>query len=250
MDWSTRMNGKVWALAAAGLSVATISGCVSYASYPPAPKNTAINDPNTPAMEELMEAGLKWVVNRYPPGAEGTAFAVNIPKGVKPVVYRHVAAAAGGQPLTAENSAGPVYHVTSIRVRGDQGNVWIARPVVSLGSTPQGKPVYQEVKLWFQGGLSPWHVVNALDGTPGGIEAPELNFYEPESAPMAMPSKVDDPVYKPAPKPVEEEALKADTASAETPKPAPAKAPSKSKTAPKSAPAKTPPAKSDTPAGG
>jgi hypothetical protein len=173
---------------------------------------------------------------------------VNIPKGVKPVVYRHVATAAGGQPLTPENNKGPVYHVTSIRVRGDQGNVWIARPVVSLGSTPQGKPVYQEVKLWFQGGLSPWHVVNALDGTPGGVDAPDLNFYEPESTPVVMPSKVDDPVYKPAPKPVEDQAPKADTASADAPKPSAAKAPAKAKT--KSAPAKAPPAKSDTPAGG
>lgn len=198
------MNLRVAMALATGISLAAaLAGCVSYANYPPIPKNTAFNDPNTPAMEEVAVAGLKWVVGRYPAGPEGTPFAVNAPVGTKPVVYRRLAAAAGpdAQPLTAGNANLPIYHIVSIRVRGDAANVWIDRPVVSLGKTPSGEPVYQEVKLWLQGGLSPWHVVNSLERTPGTAEIPELNNYEPEPEPTLKKSQEQDSVYKPAPKP-------------------------------------------------
>jgi hypothetical protein len=181
---------------------AALAGCVSYANYPPVPKNVAINDPNTPAMEEVMIAGMQWVTAKYPAGPEGTPFAVNLPPGTKPVVYQRIVAAAGkdAQPLTADTASLPTYHVVAMRVRGDQANIWIDRPVTAFGNTPQGDGVYQEVKLWLQGGLSPWHVVNVLERTPGTAEIPEPNFYEPAPPPSARPSPEHDAVYKPGPK--------------------------------------------------
>lgn len=197
-----------------------LAGCVSYASYPPVPKNIAINDPNTPAMEDVMVAGIQWVTMKYPAGPEGTPFAVNLPPGTKPAVYRHVTAAAGkdAQPLTADTATLPTYHVVSLRVRGDQANIWIDRPVTAFGNTPTGSAVYQEVKLWLQGGLSPWHVVNVLERTPGAAEIPEPNFYQPEPTGAPRPSPERDPVYKPAPKPQPAAAPQGE-APAEQPKP-------------------------------
>lgn len=191
---------------------AGLAGCVSYASYPAVPKNTAINDPNTPAMEEVMMAGLRWIAAKYPPRASsptGEALgpapdvAVNLPKGVKPNVYRRVAAAVpGGQPLTQQNQNLPTYHVTEIRVRGDQANIWILRPSFDLGAAPSGGVVYQEVKLWLRGGLQPWHVVSSLDRTPGSGDTPELAFYEPEGPATVRASAGESGTYKPKPKPV------------------------------------------------
>ena len=220
------MNGRAVLAAAGVLVLGAMAGCVSYANYPAVPKNLAVNNPNNPAMEDVAMASIGWVVSKYPPGPEGTPFAVNAPMGVKPSVYRRIASAAGpgAEPLTTQNTGLPVYHIGGIRVRGDQANVWIYRPVISLGRMPQGSPVYQEVKLWLQGGLSPWHVVNAIDRTPGATEVPDPNFYEPEPEPVVKPSHDDDPVYKPgpkktapAPKPPEEPAPAGETT--EPPKP-------------------------------
>jgi hypothetical protein len=207
-----RAASRAGIVAVAGLALAAaVAGCVSYASYPPVEKDVALNDPNIPAMEEVMMAGLRWVGDKHTDplaaapaeGATPARYAVNLPKGVKPKTYRRVATSlgAGAQPLTPETSHLPIYHVDSIRVRGDQANVWIYRPAPDMGLTPQGLPVYQEVKLWLRGGLGPWRVVNAIERTPGAGEVPELNYYAPEppaeiksSAPPAQP-------YKPAPTP-------------------------------------------------
>src|SRR5262245_49051204 len=110
-----------------------LAGCVSYANYPPVARDTAIHNPNAPAMEEVMMAGLRWVATKYPPVATSptsptppAAVAVNLPGNVKPKVYRRVAAAVpGGEPLTTGNQGLPTYHVSSIRIRGDQANIWI-----------------------------------------------------------------------------------------------------------------------------
>lgn len=202
------MIGRTLWVAAVGAGLAGLAGCVSYANYPPVPKDTAFNDPNIPALESVMMAGLQWATTRYPPGPEGTPFAINLPEGVKPAVYRRVARSLGeaAQPLTAENSHLPIYHVGEMRVRGDQANIWIYRPVVALGTSPQGTPVYQEVKLWLRGGLQPWQVVNAVDRAPGASEIPPLNYYEPEPPPVVRPSRDEDPTYKPPPRPKAEPA--------------------------------------------
>src|SRR5215467_207646 len=107
MSTAARMSAALLLLAAGR------PGRVSYLNYPPIAKNTASNNPNAPAMEEIMESGLRWVSAKYPPGGSAmsdqpapapTQFVVNLPEGVKPIVYRHVAACIpGGEPITPEN---------------------------------------------------------------------------------------------------------------------------------------------------
>jgi hypothetical protein len=205
-------------MSAAGVMVMAcgLVGCVSYANYPPVAKDTAVHNVNAPAMEEVMMAGLRWVAQKYPPSPSSLTgqpspmandVAVNLPGGVKPKVYRRVAAAVpGGQPLTEENQHLPTYHLSSIRIRGDQANVWILRPVTGLGASPRGGPVYQEIKLWLRGGLAPWHVVSSLEMSPGAVDAPALAFYEPEAAPETRESVALEGSYKPRPKAVAEPA--------------------------------------------
>lgn len=228
---------KTAAWMAAVCSVAALAGCVSYASYPPVPRNTAINDPNSPAMEEVMMAGLRWVASRYPAGPVSPTgeqperpadIAVNLPPGVKPNVYRRVAAAVpGGQPLIPENANLPTYHVASIRVRGDEANIWIFRPALDLGPSPTGGPVYQEVKLWLRGGLQPWHVVSSLEQTPGTGEMPALTYYTEEAPPVVRAAGPMESTYKPSPKPVatgqEQSAPAGDPVPAEQSQPTPPK---------------------------
>lgn len=211
MNATLKMIGRLAAVAGT-LGALCAAGCVSYASYPPVPKNTAINDPNAPAMEEVMMVGLRWVAAKYPPGGQPAVVngeiqpappvAVNLPKGVKPKVYERVAKAMGpsAKPLDAETSHWPIYHVDSLRIRGDQANIWIFRPAPELGMTPAGTPVYQEVKLWLRGGLQPWHVISVIERTPGESEIPEPNFYEPEPPPTKAQSKAAEEPYRPRPK--------------------------------------------------
>jgi len=178
-----------------------LAGCVSWASYPAAPGETAIKDPNNPAMEQIMMAGLQWTVSKNPPvDAKGNhvgkgRIALNLPVGIKPKVYRRIAEETGGgaEPITEANKDLPIYHVSSVRIRGDEAQINIIWPAASLGPSPQGGPVYQEVKLGLAGGLSTWHVVSFREWGPGGAEPPELNFYKPEPeyvapAPKAEPS--------------------------------------------------------------
>lgn len=164
-----------------------LSGCISWASYPAAPGEIAVKDPNQPVIEELMMSGMRWVVQKYPPvdasgtHAGGGRIAFNLPFGVRPNVYRRVCEAAGGgaEPLTPDNASLPIYHVRELRIRGDQAQMNVVFPASTLGASPKGGPVYQEVKIGFQGGLRNWRVSSFREWGPGA-EPPEPNFYVPE----------------------------------------------------------------------
>jgi hypothetical protein len=195
-------------LSTAVLSVAAIlAGCVSYASYPAVPRNTAINDPNTPAMEEVMIVGLREVIAKYPPrGGSGASpqdeqaqLALNLPRGLKPRVHERIARAVGfgAAPLTPETNHLPIYHVSYLRIRGDQAQINIIRPVTDLGRTPSGMPVMQEIKLQLSGGLRPWHVVTRREWEPGEVTLPELSYYQPEPEAVVEGSRGHDDVYRP-----------------------------------------------------
>jgi hypothetical protein len=217
-------NGwRALAAAAVGLALgglALVGGCVSYASYPAVPRNTAINDPNSPAMEEVMVAGLRYAVEKYPPGGRGEGenaggeggaeagggggeagarLALNLPEGLKPTVYERIArrVGSGAAPLTGETSHLPIYHVSYLRVRGDQAQINIVRPVVEMGLTPEGTPVMQEVKLQLRGGLQPWHVITSREWDPGVVDLPPLNYHTPIPASELAASRSPDDVYRP-----------------------------------------------------
>lgn len=174
-------------VAALGMALVALAGCVNWASYPAAPGEVALKDPNRPMLEELMMTGMKWVVTKYPPvDASGKhvgngRIAFNLPVGVRPQVYRRVCEAAGGgaEPLTEANNTLPTYHIREFRIRGDQAQMNVVIPASSLGASPQGGPIYQEIKLGFDGGLQPWKVTSFREWGPGA-EAPAPNYYVPE----------------------------------------------------------------------
>jgi hypothetical protein len=209
---------------AAGLALGALAaagGCVSYASYPAVARDTALNDPNTPALEEVMVSGLKYVVEKYPPpadagevagetrqGAEsgGATLALNLPQGLTPTAYERVArhVGHGAAPLTADTSHLPIYHVSYMRVRGDQAQINIVRPVLELGLTPSGTPVMQEIKLQLRGGLQPWHVISSREWDPGLVDLPPLSYHTAVSEAELESSHSPDDVYRPTagPRPV------------------------------------------------
>jgi hypothetical protein len=207
---------KAWmstaAVGAFGLAMAAAGGCASYETYPAVPKNVALNDPNTVAMEQVMACGLSWVASKYPPSGEGpeatamgapeTPFAINLPPGSTYRTYERVAEAVGmgARPLSKETAELPTYHVAYVRVRGDEAQLHVIRPVISL-SEP-GKTVPQEIKLQLRGGIRPWHVEASREWQVGLAEVPEANYYErPAAAPAAVPSKPQEHAFVPNPSP-------------------------------------------------
>jgi hypothetical protein len=179
-----RIAAALAAIGAAGLA----TGCVSHAHYPPVDRTLAYSSPNTPAVEDVMLVGLRWIATRYPPADESQAaptMAVNLPEGVRGKVYQRVARAIpGAEPLTPENSHLPIFHVGHIRIRGDHAQVNIFRPISAVGPMMTGETVYQEVRLDLRGGLSPWRVVSWREWTPGSGDLPPLNYFAAEPAPV------------------------------------------------------------------
>ncbi|MFN0131879.1 MAG: hypothetical protein ACKVW3_05010 [Phycisphaerales bacterium] len=177
-----------------GLStLVALAGCASWANFPPVPGDTAFHSLATPAMEDVMIEGLRWTITRYPPrgttldftpGApEEPRLSINLPVGVKANYYQYAAREIGGPrrvvaPLTTTSADLPIYHVRSLRVRGDEAQINIVRPATELGLAPDGTPVYQEVTLTLRGGIGPWRVVSATPWSPGSEDIPPPNYYD------------------------------------------------------------------------
>ncbi|MBL9032204.1 MAG: hypothetical protein JNM80_10930 [Phycisphaerae bacterium] len=174
-------------------SLAAIAGCVSWANFPPVPGDTAFHSPSLPAMEDVMVEGLRWTITRYPPNGQALDFtpgpaeqprlAINLPTGVKAAFYDYASKDIGGPrrlvtPLASTTSDLPIYHVRSLRIRGDEAQINIIRPATELGLAPTGQPVYQEVTLTLRGGVGPWRVVSATPWSPGSEDIPAPNYYD------------------------------------------------------------------------
>jgi hypothetical protein len=164
-------------------ATALLGGCVSWASYPAGPGETAVKNPNDPTILNVIETGLEWVVRKYPPGTtgDGPKLAINLPQGIRERVYERMAVRVGhgAAPLRSDTATLPVYHVAQVRIRGDEAAVDIIRPVVELGAGPDGGPVYQEIRVNMRGGMGPWHIVSHREWTPGTVaQMPELNFLD------------------------------------------------------------------------
>jgi hypothetical protein len=202
--------------AVSGLAVslaASLGGCASYATYPAVPKNIALNDTNSLSMTQVMTTGLTWVVEKYPPVArseglggdaagDAGAFAINLPEPTNRRTYERVAdnVGHGARPLCDESSHLPIYHVSYVRIRGDEAQVHVVRPVATLGNDATGAPVVQEIKLQLRGGMSPWHVIGAREWQVGAAEVPPLNFYHPAPEPAKpLSSKPVPSSYVPNP---------------------------------------------------
>lgn len=178
------------AIVSAGLC---LSGCVGYDSYPPVAGDTARNNPNSPPLDEIMIAGMQWLITRYPPvGHEGNV-AINLPRGVRPEHYVRIVQTIGGRavPLCESNANLPVYHVKSIRVRAGTAQIDVLRPALEAGPTPAGTPVSQGFTLDLRGGWEEWRVTRWREWSVGTIEAPPLNPV-PEPLPEWKPPSLRD----------------------------------------------------------
>lgn len=195
------MKRLVGGLVAAVFALGVVGGCVSWASYPAQPGEGAVRNPNDPAIVDVIVVSMEWVVRKYPPGPEdGVAprLAVNLPPGVQPRVYESVARRVGhgAAPLSRARSDLPVYHVSQLRIRGDEAAVDILRPATELGLGPDGEPVYQEIRVNLRGGVRPWEVMSHREWTPGTVSRmPEMNYLgeAPPAAPAAPASGTVDP---------------------------------------------------------
>lgn len=174
-------------------SLAVAAGCASWANFPPVPGDTAFHSLASPAMEDVMVEGLRWTITRYPPigdaldftpgPAEEPRIAINLPKGVKAAFYQYASKDIGGPrrlvtPLASTTRDIPIYHVRSLRIRGDEAQINIVRPATELGPSPAGTPVYQEVTLTLRGGIGPWRVVANTPWSPGSEDIPSPNYYD------------------------------------------------------------------------
>lgn len=201
---ANRMKRLVGGLLTVVIAFSLLGGCVSWASYPAAPGEAAVKNPNDPALIDVMTTAMEWVVRKYPPGPEqqaGARLAVNLPPGIRPRLYEALArdVGHGAVPLTRERTDLPIYHIAQVRIRGDEAAVDILRPLIELGAAPSGEPVYQEVRVNLRGGVRPWTVTSHREWTPGTVSRmPDLNFMEPPpaatpAAPAAPPAGTPEP---------------------------------------------------------
>jgi hypothetical protein len=182
---------------ALGIALAANTGCQKYQNYPVVPTSQGMaEDPSNPATEAAIIAAVQYVGNRYPPNGQAVElkggktpgklmvdypFAINLPAGMRKSFYERIPTKIGPDvvPLTpeiAEQNTLPIYHVSRVQLRFNQGIVDVLRPVPELGESTNGKPIYQKFTVRLQGGFEPWRAVHARAWEPGADDAPEFYF--------------------------------------------------------------------------
>jgi hypothetical protein len=175
------------ALLAVGL-LATLPGCVGYTTYPAASWQLASDNMNGPPADEIMIESIRWAVERYESGGEGS-IAVNLPDAVKDRTYGIITYRAGERvvPVSEETAGLPTYHLTRLWVRGDKAEVDLLRPVSELGASPTGQPIIQAVTVYLKGGLREWRVERARHWRIGTDAVPQLHFFGSGDEPLPAP---------------------------------------------------------------
>lgn len=171
------------------VSALALGGCQGYSSYPKVDGASMANkSPDAWPQYQLAGMAARYVADRYPPSAPSWTsgeptqaperFVVNIPSGMSRMPYdRAVAfAGAGAEGPTPENANLPIYHVTRIWSRGHAGTVDVMRPVAEVGNAPGGKPVYQTITVYFEGGFQPWRITGRQVRDALTADVPELAF--------------------------------------------------------------------------
>lgn len=176
----TRLIPSVLAIAAA----AALPGCVGYDSWPPVQQDTLRNDPDAPPMDEIIMAGVGWMIDNRPPKDYHGPVAVNIPTGVSPRHYRRIVSKSHERatPLTRETAALPTYHVKAVRVRGTKAEITVVGPAADMPPGADGTPVTQGYTLYVEGGWRPWRVVRWRAWSIGIMEPPSPNYLDDAEA--------------------------------------------------------------------
>lgn len=182
-----------------GLGVLGSGGCFTYATVPGRPLGAGVGEVGDPNVEAVMVASLRWAIATCPGleaggngpvrHASGTPpLAINLPPGASAYVYSRVARRVGPGvvPASPQTADRPTFHVTFVRVRGDEARVHLVRPVYELGGVPQPQPLWQDVIIDLRGGARPWRVVAWRDGQPGLARVPPLYLPDADSAPAGQ----------------------------------------------------------------
>ncbi|MBX3409386.1 MAG: hypothetical protein KF859_05820 [Phycisphaeraceae bacterium] len=194
------MKPTLLVIAAATCLLAPVAGLVGctkqYTNYPEVPTARGLSeDPNSPAAELAIISSVQFVVRRYFPGSQqeestttqsvGRAsvqdsFVLNLPRGMRKSFYERIARQIGPNvmPMTeeAQQTALPVFYVTRVWMRFNQGQVDIMRPMLELPPGPDGKPIYQTITCRLEGRFMNWRVVHARAWTPGLDPLPQPYF--------------------------------------------------------------------------
>lgn len=164
-----------------GLSLLLPLGCVGYSSYPKV-EGVAPGSPNFIHVRPVVAASLKEVIAKYHPQSAG-AYTVNLPAGMTPSSRNDLVYGLGPDAmlLTHSTDALPIYHVGRVWIRGADARVDIIRPVLELGTTPTGEPVYQGMTVWLQGGVNDWAVELVQPWSIGVVQPPDLHYVDEEN---------------------------------------------------------------------
>jgi hypothetical protein len=142
-------------------------------------------------MTDVMVSGFNWVIRKYPPAAKpgeaapASKVAINLPPELRPLVHqRTVKRIENGVALTPQTQKLPTYHLVSVRVRGDEAQCNILRPMAGVEPSPSGEQVYQEIRISLRGGVRYWEVVGHREWTPAPA-TPELHYFDEAAAARA-----------------------------------------------------------------
>lgn len=194
--------------AAALFSVAGLSGCVGYSSYPNVEgAKMASTNPNLYSSRECMAVALGWVITKFPPSTPATSYGnsralINLVPGMNREMYIKVADKVSAatnievSPIEPgdDDSGLPIYHVARVWLRHGDAKVDVLRPMPELGLKDDGQPVYQCITVILSGGFQPWLVKATHTREPGLVEVPPLYFLPEEvlpgeTQPAAHPSE-------------------------------------------------------------
>ncbi len=180
-------------LAIVGLIGSMGGGCVGYTTYSLNPQDAKVlRTPNSLGVQDVVITSARWILDRYPPSGKpnplrdpresptSETFALNLPYGLSEestrVILKNLEP--GAQPMLEENASLPIYHISYIRIRGDEADVHAFRPIYSIGPKPTGETLYQEMRLKLRGGMRQWRVVYGLNWTPGTGQPPPIHFIQ------------------------------------------------------------------------
>lgn len=185
-----------WLAAAALAAMASLSGCAGWQSWPPRDSEPAMLTPNSAVALDVMEASLRWALDKRPPKEHQGPVALNLPVGLTEGAYQGVArdVGRGSVPLSTKTAHLPIYHIVAFRVRMDDAQVELLRPALpastytdELRTDPEA---YEGYILNLKGGFGGWKVDLYRERSPGVLPVPELNFID---VPRVVPPLDEEP---------------------------------------------------------
>lgn len=197
-----KMRGSArWVCAAAVAAVfgGALGGCAGWQSWP-ARGNEPTLSPNSAAALDVMEASLRWAMDRRPPKDHDGPVALNLPVGLTELAYQGVArdVGHGTVPLSTQTADLPIYHIAAFRLRLDEAQVELLRPALPADAyTPELRrdpEAYEGYILTLKGQFGGWTVEWFRERSPGVIGVPEFNFIDvPREPAPEEPGEAADP---------------------------------------------------------